>query len=131
MELYRAGPSGRDMGDGEAGREGRDTVRLQFEDGSVRAAVAEGFLERLRGLRFRHSGAMLFRFDSPTRATVDTLLVPEELHLYFFDADRRLADRATLAPYRLYRPSESYQYLLESFEPLGVGDDARLPVPDR
>jgi len=109
---------------------GGDRV-LRFGDGSVSVAVAEGFLDRLRGLRFRRSGAMLFRFDGPTRATVDTLLVPEELHLYFFDGDRRLVERATLAPYRLYRPDERYQFLLESFEPLGLADGTRLPAPER
>lgn len=104
---------------------------LQFEDRTVRVAIAEGFLDRFRGLRLRRSGAMLFRFDDPTRATVDTLLVPEELHLYFFDDDRRLVKRTTMAPHRLYRPGERYQFLLESFEPLGLEAGVRLPDPSR
>lgn len=107
---------------------GTGDVLIEFEDESVRATVAETCLDRLRGLRFKQSGAMLFRFETPTRATVDSLFLREPLELYFFDGDRRLVDTERLAPYRLYRPPTEYRYLLESFEPLDVPERARLPA---
>lgn len=103
-------------------------VLIEFENDSVRAAVAQTFLDRLRGLRFRESGAMLFRFETSTRATVDSLFLRENLQLYFFDENRWLVDTSRLTPYRLYRPSSRYCYLLESFDPLDIREDARLPA---
>jgi uncharacterized membrane protein (UPF0127 family) len=125
--LYCMNGWGGRSSEGATGAEGGG-VLIEFEGDSVRAAVAETFLDRLRGLRFRESGAMLFRFETPTRATVDSLFVRDELALYFFDRDRRLVDSERLMPYRLYRPTSQYRYLLESFEPLDIPEHARLPA---
>jgi uncharacterized membrane protein (UPF0127 family) len=105
--------------------------RLQFDDVTVRVELAESVLEHLRGLRGRDTGAMLFRFSRPTRATVDTVFVRDELYLYFFDDERRLFDTRTLSPMRMYRPPRRYSFLLESFERLGLGEGAELPTVER
>lgn len=127
MRVYCMNGRGDTASGGTTGAE-TGGILIQFEDDSVRAAVAETFLDRLRGLRFRESGAMLFRFEAPTRATVDSLFLQDELELYFFNGDRRLVDTERLAPYRFYRPTSQYRYLLESFEPLNIREHARLPA---
>ncbi|MFP4038534.1 MAG: DUF192 domain-containing protein [Candidatus Nanohaloarchaea archaeon] len=95
--------------------------------------VADTFLSRAKGLSFRDEGKMFFRFSRPTNARIDMMFLSRPLYLYFFDSERKLIHSEKAEPWsfnpktwRFYRPEKRYQYLLESFEDLGLEEGDRI-----
>jgi len=64
-------------------------------------------------------------------------LVPESLHIYFLDSEKRVVDQITAYPWsldprtwRVYTASKAFRYALESSEPLEIeiGDELSFEV---
>jgi uncharacterized membrane protein (UPF0127 family) len=103
----------------------------------IEVEVAESILSRAWGLSLRKEGKMLFKFPKPTSSSIDMMLLSKPLYLYFFDSDKELiysekAQPWSLSPksWKLYRPEEKYQYLLESFEDLDLEEGEELELTD-
>jgi len=92
----------------------------------IEAELADGFLSRILGMRFRSEGKMLFTFRLESRPVIDMLFVPTELKLVFLDKDKQVVDIKEAVPWRLYRPEEPAKFLLESSEPVEVEKGDRL-----
>lgn len=118
---------------------GRETVvimesmEIEAEGQSFEALLADGLFDHFRGMRFRRSGKMLFRFYRASRPRIDMLFVPKTLYLYFLDSDKRVVDVQKAEPWRLnpgtwrfYRPAKRSKYLLESFRPVDLEQGDRL-----
>ncbi len=110
-------------------------AKITVGDLSVEAEVADNFLRRAWGLSFRKKGKMLFKFPFPVKASIDMMMLSKPLYLYFFDSEKKLIHIEKASPWnwnpkswKLYRPNEKYQYLLESFEELELekGDNLVL-----
>lgn len=79
-----------------------------------------GVIEKAMGLRFRTDGRAFFSFARPTRAAIDMLFVRTPLDIAFLDEDMQVMEihgafPVSLHPvtWRLYRPQDPYQYVLE------------------
>ncbi len=108
-------------------------VEVRANGDSFDAMLADNVFHHFRGMRFRDSGKMLFRFPQEHLAAIDMLFVPDSLNLYFVDSERevvekRKAEPVTLNPrtWQLHRPETPYQYLLESFEELELEKGAEI-----
>lgn len=80
----------------------------------------ESIVEKWMGLRFQADGRAFFSFSRPTRGAIDMLFVRTPLDIAFLDAEMRIMEihgafPVTLHPvtWRLYRPQDSYRYVLE------------------
>lgn len=116
---------------------GMRKVEIQANGDTFEARLAENVFHHFRGMRFKRSGKMFFRFPQEHLAAIDMLFVPESLNLYFVDSERevvesRKAEPVSLNPrtWRLHRPETPYKYLLESFEALELerGDEIDFEI---
>jgi uncharacterized membrane protein (UPF0127 family) len=110
-----------------------DEIEIRTDKHSLKADLAENVLHHCRGMRFRTEGKMLFKFPRENQAAIDMLAVPKPLELYFIDSDGRVVESQTARPvtpnpftWKLYRPDATYQYLLESFEPLDIQEGEKV-----
>lgn len=110
-----------------------DKIRVEIGGRKVEAEVAETFLSRAKGLSFRSSGKMLFKFPQDTRSRVDMMFLSRPLNLYFLNSEREVIDVQEAEPWgwnpktwRTYSPGQRYRYLLESFETLDIEEGDRL-----
>jgi uncharacterized membrane protein (UPF0127 family) len=108
-------------------------LKVQTENDSFRAELADSFVSRAKGLSFRSEGKMLFVFSKPIRAKIDMMFLSKPLHLYFMDSEKKVIEFQKAEPWswnpstwRLYSPDQKYSYLLESFEEIGIEEGDRL-----
>ncbi|MFO7793542.1 MAG: DUF192 domain-containing protein [Candidatus Nanohaloarchaea archaeon] len=110
-------------------------MKIKVEDQELNVELADNLLKRAWGLSLRNEGKMLFKFPRPTKAKIDMVLLSVPLYLYFFDSEKELIHTEKAMPWgwnprtwAFYRPEKRYQYLLESFENLGLekGDKLNL-----
>lgn len=108
-------------------------VEIETGDQSFAAELASNVLSRAIGLSFRTKGKMLFAFSRDSKAFIDMMLVSKPLHLYFLNSQKEVIDVQKARPWgidpwswKLYRPSSSYRYLLESFEKLDIEEGETL-----
>lgn len=109
--------------------------RLQVEtpDQSFNVELADTFLSKFFGFRFRSEGKMMFYFSDDVRAQIDMLFVSNPLYLYFIDSDKTVIEVQKAEPWRwnpatwkFYRPDRPYRYLLESFEQLELVEGEKI-----
>jgi uncharacterized membrane protein (UPF0127 family) len=112
-------------------------MKIQVENQEFDVKIADNILKRAWGLSLKKKGKMLFKFPRPTSSSIDMMLLSKPLYLYFFDSDKELiysekAEPWSLSPksWKLYRPEEKYQYLLESFEDLDLEEGEELELTD-
>lgn len=114
-------------------------ARVQIESGdeSFEAELADSVFSHFIGMRFRLSGKMLFEFGREKNPWIDMFLVRDSLYMYFIDENREVIDVKEARPWgfspltwRFYTASESYRFLLESFESLGLetGDSVKFDL---
>lgn len=96
---------------------------LNKDTGAVVPGVEhkESLFEKMMGLRFRREGRAFFSFDQPTREPFDMAFVLGPLDIAFLNEDMEVMEvhgALPLSPnpvsWRLYRPDEPYQYVLET-----------------
>lgn len=100
-------------------------VELKIDGETYQVPVAESILDKSLGLRFRSSGKMLFPLNR--KSVIDGFFVFGKLYLYFIK-EGKVVEKAILKPWRLYRPSERPEFLLESSEQLDLrkGDEVEV-----
>ena len=112
-------------------------AEIETPETQIKAEVAQSFLKKAKGLSFRTSGKMLFKFKKDTRSKVDMMFLSKPLYLYFLDSDKTVLEIQKAEPWslnprtwRLYSPGKTYRYLLESFEDLGLeeGQKTRFEI---
>lgn len=110
-----------------------EKIDIEIEGERIEAEVADNFLSRGKGLSFRSSGKMLFRFSRPTTASIDMMFLSRPLHLYFMNSEKEVIDVQKAEPWswdprtwKLYSPGQKYSYLLESFAPLDLEEGDQL-----
>ena len=112
-------------------------IEVQTPKEDYKVEIADSFLSKFMGFRFCSEGKMLFTFSRETNPGIDMMFVPETLYLYFIDSDKKVMDSKKAKPWRidprtwkLYKSSQNYRYLLESFEELELnkGDQLEFEV---
>jgi hypothetical protein len=93
------------------------------------AEVADSFWKRFRGLmlrrKFPRGGALLFKFKKPGRYSIHMFFMWFPIDLVYLDSSFRVVEtRERLKPWRVYRPKNKAQCLLE----LPEGTTSRLKI---
>lgn len=108
-------------------------IEIEASGEAFEAEVVETVFQRMKGLSFRGEGKMLFVFSRDTRARIDMMFLSKPLYLYFLNAEKEVVEIRKAEPWtknplswKLYSPSGSYRYLLESFEPLEVEEGEKF-----
>ena len=114
-----------------------DEIEVEVDGEIFEVELADSLLKKSWGLSRRSSGKMLFVFGFESRPAIDMMLVPEALHLYFLDEEKRVVDVKFAEPWgldprtwKIYRPEVDSEFLLESFEDLGLekGDSVEFSL---
>ncbi len=112
-------------------------IKIGFKNKHHAVEVAENLLQRAWGLSLRKEGKMLFKFSNPTRTKVDMMLLSRPLYLYFLNQEKEVIEVQKAEPWgwnpktwKLYRPEQSYSYLLESFEELNLKEGDSIEIED-
>jgi hypothetical protein len=100
-------------------------VEVSTPEHEIDTRLAENAFEKAWGLRRSKEGDMLFR--TARRVTLDSFLVRNSLNLYFLGGGRVL-ETGVLEPSSIYRPDTGSEWLLESFESLGLDEGDRVTV---
>lgn len=111
----------------------KEEIKIKQEKYEV--PEAKTFLQKFIGLRLSKKEKMLFKFNNLVREPIDMFLVLKPLYLYFFDNEKKLisvekAEPLTLNPktWKIYRPKQKYQYLLESTEELNLKKGDKINI---
>ena len=75
---------------------------------------ADTFFRRLIGLMGKRDFNGIMVFSKLTDSSIHTMFMRFEIDVYFVDANKIIFDKATLRPWRFYRPEKKAEYIVES-----------------
>lgn len=75
---------------------------------------ADNFFTRLVGLMGKRDFDGILVFKNLTDSSIHTMFMRFEIDVYFIDANRVVFDKATLKPWRFYRPYKQAKYVMET-----------------
>lgn len=110
-------------------------VYLDYQGGRIKAELATSYWQKMKGMRRRSSGKMLFTFNKAQDPAMEMIGVKKPLWLYGM---KKLSPNSAIVvtskkmkPFKLrdrstwttYSPGRPVHYLLESFEKLDLTKD--------
>ena len=75
---------------------------------------ADTFFKRFKGLMGKKDFDHVLVFSNLTDSSIHTMLMRFEIDVYFIDENRRVFDKATLKPWRFYKPERQAKYIIET-----------------
>lgn len=75
---------------------------------------ADTFFKRFMGLMGRKEIDFALLFCNLKDSTIHTHFMRFEIDVYFMDENKIVFEKATLKPWRFYRPSKKAEYILET-----------------
>ena len=75
---------------------------------------ADTFFKRFKGLMGKRDFNNVLVFTNLTDSSIHTMFMRFEIDVYFIDENMLVFDKATLKPWRFYRPSKKAEYILET-----------------
>ena len=87
---------------------------------------ADTFFKRLIGLMGKKDFNEGLLFSNLTDSSIHTMFMRFEIDIYFIDENKIIFDKASLKPWRFYRPQKRAEYILETKKGL-----LKLKIGDR
>jgi len=81
---------------------------------NINIEVADTFFKRFKGLMGKGEIASAMLFTGLADSSIHTLFMRFDIDVYFLDDEKRVFDKATLKPWRFYKPSKKAEFILES-----------------
>lgn len=110
-----------------------DKKLVKIGNSEYKVEIASSPFEKMKGMRFRREGKMLFIFDREVREGLHMATLSVPLQMIFFNSNRKVigvqkAEPWTFDPetWRIYRPGKSYRYVLETTKFLDVETGERF-----
>ena len=75
---------------------------------------ADTFFKRFKGLMGKKDFDHVLVFSNLTDSSIHTMFMRFEIDVYFIDENRRVLDKATLKPWRFYKPERQAKYIIET-----------------
>lgn len=75
---------------------------------------AETFFRRLVGLMGKRDFDKILVFSNLKDSSIHTMFMHFEIDVYFINENRIVFDKATLKPWRFYRPKKQAKYIMET-----------------
>ena len=91
--------------------------------------IADTFFKRFKGLMGKKEFEDAMLFTNLKDSSIHTMFMRFEIDVYFIDKKKVVFDKATLKPWRFYKPKKSAKYILETKKnklKLKIGDKLDL-----
>lgn len=75
---------------------------------------ADTFFRRLFGLMGKRDFDKILVFSNLTDSSIHTMFMRFEIDVYFIDKNGVVIDKATLKPWKFYRPKKQAKYIIET-----------------
>ena len=75
---------------------------------------ADTFFKRFKGLMGKKDFNNVLVFTNLTDSSIHTMFMRFEIDVYFIDENMRVFDKATLKPWRFYKPERQAKYIIET-----------------
>ena len=80
----------------------------------MKIIYADTFFKRFKGLMGKKDFDHVLVFSNLTDSSIHTMFMRFEIDVYFIDENRRVFDKATLKPWRFYKPERQAKYIIET-----------------
>lgn len=80
----------------------------------MKIIYADTFFKRLIGLMGKKDFNDILVFTNLKDSSIHTMFMRFEIDVYFIDEKKVIFDKATLRPWRFYRPKKQAKYILET-----------------
>ena len=75
---------------------------------------ADTFFKRFKGLMGKRDFNNVLVFTNLTDSSIHTMFMRFEIDVYFIDENMMVFDKATLKPWRFYKPKRQAKYIIET-----------------
>ena len=93
---------------------------------NVKIVYADNFFKRFKGLMGRKEIDFAVLFCNLKDSSIHTHFMRFEIDAYFLDRDKVIFEKATLKPWKFYKPSKNAEYILEAKK-----DKLKIKIGDR
>ena len=80
----------------------------------MKIILADTFFKRLKGLMGKRNFEDGMLFTNLTDSSIHTMFMSFAIDVYFIDENKIIYDKATLKPWRFYKPEKQAEYILET-----------------
>lgn len=84
------------------------------EQVKVKIECADTFYKRFKGLMLKKDFDNALVFSNLKGSSVHTHFMRFDIDIYFLDENKTVFDKATLRPWKFYRPKRQARYILET-----------------
>ena len=81
---------------------------------NIKIICANTFFKRFKGLMGKKDFDSAILFSNLKDSSVHTHFMRFDIDIYFLDENRVIFDKATLKPWKFYRPKKQAKYILET-----------------
>lgn len=75
---------------------------------------ADTFFKRFKGLMFKKDYECALIFTNLTDSTIHTCFMRFDIDIFFLDEKRIVFDKASLKPWKAYKPKKQAKYIIET-----------------
>ena len=80
----------------------------------MKIIYADSFFKRFKGLMGKKDFDDCLVFTNLKDSSIHTMFMRFAIDVYFIDETKKIFDKATLAPWKLYRPKKQAKFILET-----------------
>lgn len=92
---------------------------------NIKITCANNFYSRFKGLMGKKEIDFAMLFTNLTDSSIHTHFMRFEIDVYFLDENKMVFEKATLKPWKFYKPSKKAKYILETKK-----DELKINVGD-
>ncbi|MDO5860688.1 DUF192 domain-containing protein [Methanobrevibacter sp.] len=81
---------------------------------NIKIVAASTFFERFKGLMLKRDIDFALLFYNLNDSRIHTHFMRFEIDVYFLDKDKIIFEKATLKPWKFYKPKKKASYILET-----------------
>ena len=80
----------------------------------IKIVFADNFFRRFKGLMFKKNADFGLVFTNLVDSSIHTSFMRFDIDVYFLDKNKVIFEKATLKPWRFYKPQRNAKYILET-----------------
>ena len=81
---------------------------------NIRIKYADNFFKRFKGLMLRKNIDFGLLFTNLKDSNIHTYFMISEIDVYFLDKNKMIFEKASLKPWKFYKPQKKATYILET-----------------
>ncbi|MBR1609934.1 MAG: DUF192 domain-containing protein [Methanobrevibacter sp.] len=81
---------------------------------NIKIVFADNFFKRFKGLMLKKDADFGLVFTNLVDSSIHTYFMRFDIDIYFIDENKVIFEKATLKPWRFYKPQKNAEYILET-----------------